>query len=84
MGAVGHRIAVYGGDGRQVEHFDLPNAVFFQLSRNGGNGELRRLENALRAGAIGEVIVLRKWNGHSGTNKVRRLCRQLGVPYRVV
>ena len=84
MGAVGHRVAVYGGDGRQEEHFQLPNAVFFQSSRFGGNGELRRFEHALRAGRIGEVIILRKWNGHSGTTKVRRLCRQLGVPCRVV
>ncbi len=84
MGAVDRRVAVYGGDGRQEERFELPNAVFFMSSRFGGNGELRRFENALRAGMIGEVIILRKWNGHSGTSKVRRLCRQLGVPYRVV
>ncbi len=83
MGAVGRRVAVYGGDERQVERFDLPDVVFFKSSRFGGNGELRRFENAIRSGTICEVIILRKWNGHAGTSKVRRLCRQLGVTYRV-
>ncbi len=83
MGAVGRRVAVYGGDGRQETHSTLTNAVFFKSSRFGGNGELRRFEDAIRAGSICKVIILRKWNGHSGTHKVRRLCRQLGVPCRV-
>jgi hypothetical protein len=84
MGPVGGRVAVYGGDARQVERWGAANVVFYESSKFGGNGELRRIESALRAGTIAEVIILRKWNGHSGTSKVRKLCRRLGVPFRVV
>lgn len=77
------RVAIYGGDGRQVELWGAENVVFFQPSRFGGNGSLRRLEAALRAGRIALVVILWKWNGHPGTTKVRRLCRRLGVPFQV-
>ncbi len=77
------RVAVYGGDGRQVERWGMENVVFFPSSRSGGNGPLRRLEAALRAGGIALVVILWRWNGHPETTKVRRLCRQLGVPFQL-
>lgn len=83
MEPVTRRVAVYGGDARQIERWGGAGFVFFESSRHGGNGELRRIEDALRSGRIAEVIILRKWNGHSGTMKVRKLCRRLGVPFRI-
>ena len=82
MVEVSVRVAVYGGDSRQRERWRGDEFVHFQSSKNGGNGELRRLEAALRAGNIGQVILLWKWNGHSGMAKVRALCRRLRVPVR--
>jgi hypothetical protein len=76
-------VAIYGGDGRQVERWGTENTVYFQSSRSGGNGPLRRLEAALRAGRIELVVIVRKWNGHPGADKVRRLCRRLGIPCQV-
>lgn len=58
--------------------------MFFQAGRFGGNGELRRLLSALRAGAIDLVVILARWNGHSATARVRRLCRSRGVPVTLV
>ena len=84
MEPVAGRVAIYGGDGRQVERWGTENVVFFQSSQFGGNGSLRRLEASLRAGGIALVVILWNWNGHSGTTKVRRLCRQLRVPFQVV
>lgn len=76
-------MAIYGGDARQAERWGTENTVFFQSSRSGGNGPLRRLEAALRAGRIVLVVILRKWNGHPGADKVRKLCRRLGIPYQM-
>lgn len=79
------RVAVLGGDARQEGRWsDLGIPVYFQARRFGGNGELRRLESALRAGAIDHVVILARWNGHSATTKVRRLCRSRGVPVTLV
>ena len=58
--------------------------VYFQARRFGGNGELRRLETALRSGTIDRVVILARWNGHSATTKVRRLCKSRGVPVTFV
>ena len=78
------RVAVLGGDGR----FDWRSMAdcrvrVFEGRRTGGNGPLRRLERALKSGGVDRVIVLARWNGHSATIRVRRLCRQLGVPVDV-
>lgn len=83
MARVNLRTAVYGGDQRQQRRWVGEQYVFFEAAKYGGNGELRRLDAALRAGGIGEVIILFQWNGHSGSARVRRLCRRLGVPVRV-
>ena len=81
------RTAIVGGDGRQRrrrrwQHYDP--VIFFQGGRSGGNGELARLEAALRAGSIDQVILLARWNGHSVTTRVRRVCRALGIPVRLL
>ena len=79
------RVAVFGGDARQAAKWSsLGEPVFFCGRRYGGNGELRRLESALRAGSLDRVVILARWNGHSATVRVRRLCRLRGVPVVVV
>ena len=78
------RVAVLGGDGR-FRSDDLAGCEVrvFLGRRYGGNGELRRLERSLRSGRIDRVLVLARWNGHSATSLVIRLCRALGVPVEV-
>lgn len=79
------RVAVLGGDARQQGRWcELGTPTYFQARRFGGNGELRRLESALRAGTFDHVVILARWNGHSATTKVRRLCRSRGVPVTLV
>lgn len=84
-GALRPRVAIFGGDARQAERWlDLGEPVFFRARRYGGNGELRRLESALRAGALDRVVILARWNAHSATVRVRRLCKGRGVPVTVI
>jgi hypothetical protein len=81
----GLRVAVLGGDARQQGRWsELGTPTYFQARRFGGNGELRRLESALRAGTFDHVVILARWNGHSATTKVRRLCRSRGVPVTLI
>ena len=84
MVSVRTRVAVLGGDGR-FDKRTLPQCRvrIFQARRFGGNGPLRCLETALKAGGVDQVVILARWNGHSATIRVRRLCRQLGVPVEV-
>lgn len=75
-----HRVAVLGGDGRlRPGLVEAPEVVVFKSPRDGGNGDARRLEASLRAGSFGTLIVLTRWNSHSTTQKLRRLCKALGV-----
>lgn len=77
------RVAVFGGDKRRERHGDRC-CVYFQSPRDGGNGELRRLEAAIRSGMITRVLILARWNGHAATRRLRRVCRTCGVPVSVV
>lgn len=83
------QIAVLGGDGR------LPTKVTSMLPKDakirhfgsrhhGGQGEARNLEQALQRGGIDGVFILARWNGHPVTCRIRRLCRLLGIPVRIV
>jgi len=79
------RTAVLGGDGRHPERWDaLGDVVIFRAPRDGGNGELRRLEAAIKAGSISRVVILSRFNGHSATQKIRRTCFTHAVPVVVV
>ncbi len=79
------RVAVLGGDGRfQAERLRGCRVRVFPARRYAGNGSLRRLEQSLRSGGVDRVVVLARWNSHSATGRVLRLCRQLGVPVEVV
>jgi hypothetical protein len=79
------KVAVFGGDARQVGRWSkLGRPVHFSGPRHGGNGELRRLEGALRAGTVDHVVILARWNGHAATKRVRRLCRKRGVRVTIV
>jgi len=75
------RIAVLGGDGR-FRASRLPGAqvTVYKARRYGGNGALRRLLDSIRAGGVDRVIVLTRWNDHSGTGHLRALCATLGIP----
>lgn len=78
-------LAVLGGDGRYRPTMTSEQEVrIYKGRRFGGNGELRRLERALRAGGIDRLLVLARWNGHSAVGRVLRLCRQIGVPFEIV
>jgi hypothetical protein len=75
------RIAVFGGDQRPRAQFEQLQAEvsYYGSQREGGNGPLKRLLSAIRSGAVDEVIVLTRWNGHSATRAVRAACRSFGV-----
>lgn len=81
---VAGRVAVFGGDGRALPTGTAEDARVFQSPRDGGNGELRRLEAALRGGGFARVVIVTRWNAHSATTKVRALCRRLGIPVELV
>lgn len=79
------RIAVLGGDGRS--HTGVPTEAevrIFAAAGDGGNGEARRLESAIRAGSIDQVFILTRWNSHEVTKRIRRICKQLRVPVTFV
>lgn len=79
------RAAVLGGDGRSQRHHPAGAVVrVYPSTRYGGNGGLRALEASLRAGGVDLLVLLTRWVGHSASNKIMKLCRQLGVPVRVV
>lgn len=86
--ATARRVAILGGDARQEGRWsdlgEFGEAVYFQGRRFGGNGELRRLEQAIRAGSFALVVILARWNGHATTSKVLRLCRRRGVTVMIV
>jgi hypothetical protein len=76
------RIAVFGGDARQRRRWaDASGVRFFQSRRGGGNGELRRLVATVRSRSVDLVVVLARWNGHSASRKLRRVCRRYGVEF---
>ena len=79
------RVAVFGGDGRfRTDDLVDCRVRVFPARRYGGNGSLRNLERALRSGGVDRVIVLARWNGHSATERILRLCRHLGIPVQVL
>ena len=79
------RVAVLGGDGRgSASRWPAAEVRVLRARRYGGNGELRRLEGALKAGTVDLLVVLARWNSHSVTTRALRLCRKLGVRVEVV
>jgi hypothetical protein len=56
----------------------------FLSTRYGGEGEIRALEQALKRGRISRVLILARWNGHSATERILKLCRTLDVPFEVI
>ena len=76
------RVAVVGGLGREAVRYDHPGVRYFGSPRDVGRGELVRLEQALRAGAIDRVVLRTRWNAHTSINRIRRVCKALGIPCR--
>lgn len=74
------RIAVVGGLGLAPNGADDVGVRYFGSPRDAGRGELVRLEQSLRAGGVDRVVIRTRWNSHSATVRIRRLCRTLGVP----
>ncbi len=79
------RVAILGGDGRiRTARWPRSRVRIFRGRRYGGNGELRRLERALKSGTVDLLVILARWNSHSATSRALRLCRRLGVRVQVV
>lgn len=75
------RVAVLGGDGRfQPRRFPTARVRVYQSPGDGGNGDVRCLKRSIKAGGVDLVILLARWNSHSATRGVRKLCRALGIP----
>lgn len=82
-------VAVLGGDGRipgKIWKMLPPGAELrqFQGARYGGDGEIRALEQALKRGTIRRVLILARWNGHSATDRILKLCRKLGIVFVLI
>lgn len=79
------RVAVMGGDGRNVEKFaDRGEVTFYQSRHDGGVSERRRMIAALKAGSFDLVILLSRWNGHDATKAIRKVCRTHNIPVEVI
>lgn len=75
------RVAVFGGDLRRsarvfTERDDLE---LFGSSGQTGQGEMRRLSAALRAGRVDRVYLVIRWAGHKDIETIRALCKALGI-----
>lgn len=83
------QIAILGGDGRlptKVER-ELPDHArlrHFASPHDGGTGDARDLEQAIQHGGVDQVWILARWNSHSVTRCIRRLCRRLGIPVKII
>lgn len=78
------RVAVFGGDLHRLTRAlaGLADLELFGSTGQTGQGELRRMLAALRAGAVREVCLVVRWAGHGEIDAIRRLCRTLGVGCR--
>ncbi len=75
------RTAIVGGDGRRLKTLSYgPATRIFPAAKYGGNGLIRALFAALRAGHIERVILLIRFVDHPTSERIKRMCRRLGVP----
>ena len=75
------RTAIVGGDGRRLKRLSYgPDARVFPAAKYGGNGLIRALCAALRARQVDRVVLLIRFVDHSTSERIKRLCRRLGVP----
>jgi hypothetical protein len=63
---------------------DLLQIRFFGGPKDAGSGDLKAFEASLKAGTIDEVYLHIRWNSHSTTNLVRRLCRERSIPCKLL
>ncbi len=52
----------------------------FLADRHGGNGELKRLLDALRSGSVDRLVIVTGHVGHSEATRAARVARRSGVP----
>jgi hypothetical protein len=71
----------FGGDLRKLARdlADFHDLELFGSTGQTGQGELRRMSAALRAGALQQVCLVIRWAGHGEIDAIRRLCRTLGI-----
>ncbi len=74
------RVAIYGGDARAETQYRWSkdfDFTFYQAHKYGGNGDVRRLTNALGVGKFDAVVFVTKLSGHGeySTLKAAASCR---------
>ena len=82
-------IAFWGGMSltdadKSLVQFNFPGAVkirHFGSVKDKGDGEFHRLCSSLKRGSLDLVIVGTDFNGHSGQEHVRRLCKNRGAEF---
>lgn len=57
---------------------------FYGGVKDVGTGDLRRLRDAIKAGSIDEVYMLIRWNGHTTTKIVSKLCRDRDISCHLI
>lgn len=79
------RVAFFGGDARQQRRFGhIAGSVFYPAAGCGGPHHANRLIESIRHGGVTHVFILARWNGHSGTNRVRDVARAHGIPVTIL
>jgi hypothetical protein len=74
--------AILGGDTRRPPgNVEAPKIVLFGSQKDSGNGEYRRLKQSLKSGCFGAVVVRTRWNSHSVTTAVRKICKQMNISF---
>lgn len=79
------RVALVGGDPKRL--VVLVEGVVVQAfgsARDVGTGELKRLQQSIRSGALDLVVVLARFVGHSMYDVVRDECRRARVRCRLL
>ena len=78
-------MALVGGDPKRlVVLVDGVAIQAFGCARDVGSGELKRLQQSIRSGALDLVVVLARFVGHSMCDSVREECRRASVRCRLL
>jgi hypothetical protein len=74
--------AILGGDARRPPvNVTAPKIVLFGSQQDSGNGEFRRLKQSLKSGVFGAVVIRSRWNSHTVTTAVKKICKQLNISF---
>eukprot|EP00775_Hariotina_reticulata_P006194 gene6194-6430_t len=82
------RIAFVGGRNLKRSHMKMlpPGAEVrhFGSARDVGEGEIKSLEACIKAGSVDEVYMMTRWNSHTTTQYISRLCKRLDIPVHLL